>query len=224
MRLYPALDAWLTMLAVMGLSVLLATVVCVLGATCLSALGQRDRRGRGRESRHVLRMSRRFAELATIGDFEAAEAIIGKAVRSRVVGWDERVILDLPLDAARRELTETAAAATWFPAVRRTTRGDVVEVVMVGSEPIHLTVVSEDWTPQLDGMIFEAASGDFSIMGSLSLRAMVAAVEDSAIRTKIEVVVHMETTDVADARRALSRAQVITHDGLARMAATLNPR
>jgi len=159
-----------------------------------------------------------------MGDFEAADAVIGEASRSRVIEWDERVILNLPLDEARRELTETAPAATWFPDVRRMTRGDVVEIVLVGQEPIHLMVVSEVWTSELDGMMFEASSGAFSIMGSLSLRRMVAGIEDSALRTTVEVVIHMEAIDVPEARRALSRAQTITHDGLAQMAARLNPR
>ncbi|SRR6266545_1469426 len=221
MRVYPTFDAWLTILAVVS-AVLVTIAAC---ASVAVGLAQREgRTSRGHESRHVLRTSRRFADLVAMGDFEAADAVIGEASRSRVIEWDERVILNLPLDEARRELTETAPAATWFPDVRRMTRGDVVEIVLVGQEPIHLMVVSEVWTSELDGMMFEASSGAFSIMGSLSLRRMVAGIEDSALRTTVEVVIHMEAIDVPEARRALSRAQTITHDGLAQMAARLNPR
>lgn len=39
----------------------------------------------------------------------------------------------------------------------------------------------------------------------------------------VEVAIHMEAIDVPEARWALARAQMITHDGLARMAARLNP-
>ncbi|MGH2591153.1 MAG: hypothetical protein ACRDGW_10205, partial [Actinomycetota bacterium] len=118
---------------------------------------------------------------------------------------------------------ETALAATWFPDVRRVARGDVVEIVLGREEPIRLTVLSEDWTPDLDGMMFEASSGAFLISGSLSLRTMVAGTELSALRTAVEVVIRMEAVDLPEARRALARAQMITHDGLARMAASWNP-
>jgi hypothetical protein len=99
-----------------------------------------------------------------------------------------------------------------------------VEIVLGREEPIHLTVVSEVWTPDLDGMMFEASSGAFSIIGSLSLRTIVTEIEHSALRTTVEVVIHIEGIDVPEARRALSRAQTITHDGLAQMAARLNRR
>jgi hypothetical protein len=222
MRMYPTLDAWLTTLVVVGVSVFVTMTLCALVAAGLSLW--EGRTCRGRESRHILSTSRRFADLVAVGDFEAADAAIGEASRSRVIGWDERAILDLSLEKARRELTETAPTATWFPDVRRTARGDVVEIVLGREEPIHLTIVSEAWAPELDGMAFEAASGAFSIMGSLSLRTMVAGVERSALRTTVEVVIHMEAIDVPEARRALTRAQTITHEGLARMAASLNPR
>lgn len=224
MRVYPTLDAWLRILAVVGASVLVITIVCALVAAGLAPWEGRTRRRR--EPRHVLRTSRRFADLVAVGDLEAADAAASEAFceasRPRI-GWDERTILDLSLDKARRELTETALAATWFPDVRRVARGDVVEIVLGREEPIRLTVLSEDWTPGLDGMMFEASSGAFLISGSLSLRTMMAGTELSALRTAVEVVIHMEAVDLPEARRALARAQMITHDGLARMAASLNP-
>lgn len=152
------------------------------------------------------------------------EPLLVSEGRPRIVGWDERAVLDLSLEEARRELTETAAAATWFPDVRRVTRGDVVEVVLGREEPIHLAVVSEAWTPDLDGVVFEASCGAFSMSGSLSVRTVVAGTEASGLKTSVEVLVRVETIDVPEARRALARAQLITHDGLARMAARLNPR
>jgi hypothetical protein len=221
MRVYPTLDAWLTILAVVS-AVLVTIAAC---ASVAVGLAQREgRTSRGHESRHVLRTSRRFADLVAMGDFEAADAAIGEASRPRVIEWDERAILDLSLDEARRGLTETTPAATWFPDVRRMARGDIVEIVLGREEPIHLTVASEVWTPDLDGMMFEASSGAFSIIGSLSLRTIVTEIEHSALRTTVEVVIHMEAIDVPEARRALSRAQTITHDGLAQMAARLNRR
>lgn len=71
--------------------------------------------------------------------------------------------------------------------------------------------------------MFEASCEAFSISGSLSLRTVVVATELSALRTAVEVAIHMEAIDVPEARWALARAQMITHDGLARMAARLNP-
>ena len=99
-----------------------------------------------------------------------------------------------------------------------------MEVVLGREEPIHLAVVSEAWTPDLDGVVFEASCGAFSMSGSLSVRTVVAGTEASGLKTAVEVLVHAETIDVPEARRALARAQLITHDGLARMAARLNPR
>lgn len=145
MRVYPTLDAWLRILAVVGASVLVITIVCALVAAGLAPWEGRTRRRR--EPRHVLRTIRRFADLVAVGDLEAADAAASEAFceasRPRI-GWDERTILDLSLDKARQELTETALAATWFPDVRRVARGDVVEIVLgrreeVGNAAAHVS-------------------------------------------------------------------------------------
>lgn len=222
--MYPTLVTWLTTLTVVGASALVVSALCALAA---AGLGPRNRREtESRESRDILRISRRFADLVAAGDLDAADAAASDAfdgpMCSRVVEWNERAVLDVSIREARRELTETAPAATWFPDARRVPRGDAVELILGREEPIHLTIVSEDWTSDLDGLMVEASYGAFSIKGSLSLRTVMARDELSALRTAVEVLIHMEAVDVPETRRALARARLITHDGLARMAATLN--
>ena len=222
MRSYPAL-VWLTWLIVWVVVLVATTAAAGICGLVASGLRQGDRRKATRESGAALRASRRFADLIASGDFDAAEAAAKQAFAnaqgSRVVEWNESAILGLSLEEARRELTEPESAATWFPDVQRVDRGEVVEVVLGGGDPVRLRVISEAWTPDLDGVVFETTGGAFSICGSLSLRTVVTGTDARRLKTAIEVLVHMETIDVPEARRALARARLITGDGLSRMAA-----
>jgi hypothetical protein len=208
---------------------------------------KRGRRGvpGGRDARAA---ARRFADRVAKGDFLAAEEAAAQAFngtsdrrthrrarsvlsrgrdawlrrRSRprsVIGWTERAVVPLPIDRVRRELTEPASSATWFPELWRMTRGGHEEIVLAGGEPIHLTVASERWTPQRDGVTFEAGCEAYQLSGYLSLRTIVIGTTSSGtLGTDVEVIVHMESVDDPDARQALGRAQRITRAGLARIA------
>ena len=213
-------DLWRTSLAVLAASVVIAAAIGGCVAVALSLTDpSRHQRLRPRRVRHA---SRCFAELVARGELERADSLAGELLGSNRVEWDERAILDLSLSQARRELVEPAPSATWFPDVRRVSRGEVVELVLGRGEPIHLIMTSEVWTRDLDGMMFEASSGTCSITGSVSFRTILDRIDRPALRTAVEVVVHMEAADVPEARRVLARARMITHDGLERMAACLN--
>lgn len=136
-----------------------------------------------------------------------------------MVEWSERVTLNLSFEEVRRELTEPECAAIWFPDVQRVVRGEVTEFILDGDNPIRLRVVSETWTPDLDGELVEMACGAFSINGSLSLRTIVVGADAPHLTSAIEVLVHMETTDLPEARLVLGIAHRITREGLSRMEA-----
>lgn len=219
---YPAV-VWLSWLVVWVVA--LVAVMVIVGVCALASSPSTERSRPARERRDAIRASRRFADLIASGDFDAAEATARKAFAGagdrRVVECDLRVLLDLSLERARRELTEPASVATWFPEIRRVAHGDEVELVLGGDDPVRLTVVSERWVDDLDGVVFETSGEAFSIRGSLSLRTVVTGTDPSPrLETAVEVLVHMETIDDPEARRAIARARRITSDGLSRMAAT----
>jgi len=224
---YPAVVwlPWLFVWAAILVAVMLVAGICGLVASSVSL---RDRRRTGRGCGAARRAGRRFADLVAMGDFDAAEAAAKQAFatarRPRVVEWDERAVLGLSLEEARRVLTGLGSATTWFPDLQGVIRGEVAEFVLDGTDPVALRVVSTAWTADLDGVMFELSGQEYSITGSISLRTVVTGADAPHLRTAVEVAVHMDTTDLPEARRALARARHLTHEGLCRMAAMFEVR
>ncbi len=141
-----------------------------------------------------------------------------------MIEWDERKLFAVSMDDVRRQFLDPEAIAFWFPGLERVAHDGRVDLVLGPTEPIRLALVSEVWTPDLDGLSFTAACAGFQITGYLTLRTVIArAAPSGEMQAALEVWVHMETTDSPEGRRALARTHGVVHDGLGRMAAELNP-
>jgi hypothetical protein len=221
----------------MGLVVLALAFVPEGGHPALTTRAH-QRRWRGR------RACRDFAGAVARGDFRAADLVAAhvleyrdrrdqaaRAGRSRardleleVVEWDERKVFALSIDDVRRQFVDPGSLAFWFPGMERLAHDGRVDIVLGAPEPVRLRLVTETWTPELDGMTFTAGCPDFQIDGYLTFRTLIAsAAAEGGMRTAVEVWVHMEATGSVGGRRALARARGVVHDGLGRMAAELNP-
>jgi hypothetical protein len=226
---------WLALAALVAAGFVMVVLTFVPATGGVSVVGP----GRARSGKLRRRACRAFADAVASGDLEGADVLVARALGPAgseptpsgvrdplldVVEWDERKLFAVGMDDVRRQFQDPAASSFWFMGIERVAHDGRVDLVLGPWDPIRLTLVSEVWSPEGDGLSFTAACAGFQISGYLTFRTVLArAMPTGEMESALEVWVHMETTDSPDGRRALARARGVVHDGLGRMAAELNP-
>ena len=184
------------------------------------------------------RACRAFADAVARGDLEEADAMAARALEPAGHGPARQpdpaapdVIESGRAEAVRRldgrrapPVPGSGGDRLLVPGLERVAHDGRVDLVLGPTEPIRLALVSEVWTPDLDGLSFTAACAGFQISGYLTLRTVIArSAPPGGHADGARGLGRHGDHRFPGGRRALARTHGVVHDGLGRMAAELNP-